>query len=208
MKRISTRSSSVWLSKYKKFQIADSSQGSDFLTTVFILGNNGSELQSLVLSQLSQRYRVTFVDKDGVISKGNGYELLFVATGKISVAQVDNSAVILEKNALTTLDAFPESTCVIAFSENEKQIRMLKNSSCKIYTCGFHEQDTFSYTSLCDDNVVVSLNREITALSGKKIQPLEFPLEIPKGADVYSVMAFTALRLLLDDFNSEIGDLY
>ena len=51
------------------------------------------------------------------------------------------------------------------------------------------------------------MNREVTAFSGKKIQPLEIPLEIPMGADIYSVIAFTALRILLDDFNSEIGEL-
>ena len=45
--------------------------------------------------------------------------------------------------------------------------------------------------------------------SGKKIQPLEIPLQIPDGADIYSVLAFTALRLLLDDYGSEdIGKLY
>ena len=178
------------------------------MTTIFVLGNKSSVLRKLILSELSLRYSVTFVDKDSVVSKGNGYELLFIGAKEISNAQLENAAVILQKDTLTSLEAFPESTAVIAFSENEKQMKLLKASSCKIYTCGYHKQDTFSYTSLCDENIVISLNREITALSGKKIQPLEIPSEIPKGADLYSFMAFTALRLLLDDYNSEIGTLY
>ena len=39
------------------------------------------------------------------------------------------------------------------------------------------------------------------------MQPLELPIEIPKGVDIYSVIAFTALRVMLDDFDSEIGEL-
>lgn len=178
------------------------------MTTIFILENECSELQSLILSELTLRYKVTLINENGVISKGQGYELLFVVARKISVAEIENAAVILEKDVLDSLAAFSRSTSVVAFSENDEQIRLLRDSSCKIYTCGFHKQDTFSYSSLGDDSVVISLNREITALSGKKIQPLEIPLEIPKGACVYSLMAFTALRLLLDDFDSEIGALY
>ena len=86
-------------------------------------------------------------------------------------------------------------------------MKALKSSGCHTITCGFRKTDTFSYSSLSDDGVVVTLNRELTAFSGKNIQPLEIPVELHKGTDIYSVIAFTALRVMLDDFNSEIGEL-
>ena len=176
------------------------------MTTIFICGeaeDNG--FATLLKNRLSKTYRITYVKNNSVSQWGKGYELLALELSEIKSVETDSPVFLLKKSCVPDFD-FPENGAVIAFSENEEQIKSLKNSSAHVITCGFGKTDTFSYSSLSDESVVVSLNRELTAFSGKKIQPLEIPLEL-QGTDVYSMIAFTALRILLDDFDSEIGEL-
>lgn len=177
------------------------------MTSIFICGEEQDESFRYLLQELlSETYRITYVKNKSVYQWGKGYELLALDMSEYKEIRTENPVLLLKKNCVPDT-VFPDSATVIACSENEEQIKALKSCNAHIITCGFGKTDSFSYSSLSDDRVVVSMNREVTAFSGKKIQPLEIPLEIPIGADIYSVIAFTALRILLDDFNSEIGEL-
>ena len=177
------------------------------MTAIFICGEKGDrDFEILFRDILSENYRITYIRDNCVYQWGGGYELMAADLESYGEIFVEKPLFLLKKDCVPHY-AFPKDSMVIAFSENEKQLTALKNQPIHPITCGFGKTDSFSYTSLSDENIVVSLNREITALSGKKMQPLELPLEIPKGVELYSVIAFTALRIMLDDYNSEIGEL-
>ncbi|MCM1054619.1 MAG: hypothetical protein NC394_03765 [Bacteroides sp.] len=177
------------------------------MTAIFICGEERDESFCLLLRDiLSETYRITYVKNRSVYQWGRGYELLALDMPDCGEIRTENPVLLLKKGCVPNM-RIPDNATVIACSENEEQIKALKTCGGHVITCGFGKTDTFSYSSLSDDRMVVSLNREVTAFSGKKIQPLEIPLEIPAGADIYSVIAFTALRILLDDYNSEIGEL-
>ena len=177
------------------------------MTAVFIAGDErDNEFMLLFRDTLSETYRITYVKNSSVFQWGGGYELTAVDFQRYDKVRAEGAVFLLKKSCVPDFE-FPSEAAVIACSENDEQIKSLKSSRAHVITCGYGKTDTFSYSSLSDDKIVVSLNREITALSGKKIQPFEIPLEIPEGISVYSVIAFTALRVLLDDYNSEIGEL-
>lgn len=181
-----------------------------FLTTIFILGDeNDCKFQQLLLDKLNATYRISYLKKRSNYCRGDGYELLAIENTGLSLCEFRRPLVLLKKDYSGRIGCIlPMEATIIACSENEKQIKALRRQHCHIITCGFRATDTFSYSSISDERIIVSLNREITALSGKKIQPLEIPVETTKEADIYSFIAFTALRLLLDDFESDIGRLY
>lgn len=177
------------------------------MTNIFICGSGqDGSFCYLLKNCLSETYRITYTNGRDIFQWGSGYELLAVDFPCYNEVKTENPVFLLKKDCVPDFD-FPDNGTVIACSENEEQIKALKSCSAHVITCGFGKTDSFSYSSILEDRVVVSLNREVTAFSGKKIQPLELPLEIPEGVDVYSMIAFTALRVLLDDFNSEIGRL-
>lgn len=177
------------------------------MTSVLIAGDEkDDEFMHMFRDRLSETYRITYIKNKSVYQWGSGYELLAADYSSYSELRTEGTVFLLKKSCKPDFD-FPPGAAVIACSENEEQIKALKSCQTHVITCGFGKTDTFSYSSLSDERIVVSLNREITALSGKKIQPLEIPLEIPEGISIYSMIAFTALRILLDDFNSEIGEL-
>lgn len=177
------------------------------VTAIFICGEKGDrDFEMLFKEILSENYRITYIRDNCVYQCGSGYELVAADLESYGEILAEKPLFLLKKDCVPD-HAFPKDSMVIAFSENEKQLTALKDQPIHPITCGFGKTDSFSYTSLSDERIVVSLNREITALSGKKMQPLELPLEIPKGVGLYSVIAFTALRIMLDDYNSEIGEL-
>jgi hypothetical protein len=180
------------------------------MTTVFLIGEREDiGLESLIKNNLSNTYSVTYI-KDGAVSRlGKGYNLLVIDTPRLELAELSECIVIMKDFGEVPAVSLPEKSIVIANSENTQQLERLESLGQRVISCGKNNRDTFSYTSLTYDGIVISLNREITAFSGKKIQPLEIPVKFNTAPDnVYDTIAYTALRLVLDDYDSEIGLLY
>ncbi|MCL2633148.1 MAG: hypothetical protein FWD34_01400 [Oscillospiraceae bacterium] len=180
------------------------------MTIVYTIGK-GSEkdMENLILTQLSKSYRVTYIKSKSLVQCGQGYEIIVADFPEIKSLYVDECIIVMKSGGIVPNIPLPEKSIIVVNSENIEQLTALKTDSKKrVITCGASEKDTLSYSSLTSDSIVISLNREITAFSGRVIQPLEIPLKLEKfPKDVYYPIAFTALRLLLDDFNSELGNL-
>jgi len=180
------------------------------LTTVFFVGGaEDSGLESLVKSNLTNTYSVTYIKETSVSRLGKGYDILVIDAPHLGVIELNESIIVMKAFGNVPCSALPEKSIVIANSENPEQLNVLEAIDCRVITCGNGKRDTLSYSSLTYDGIVISLNREITAFSGRKIQPLEIPVKFTYEPDnVYDTIAYTALRLILDDYDSEIGLLY
>ncbi len=176
------------------------------MTEIIIVGEgNDTALERLIKSTLSATYRVVYIKDNTMTDRGSGYELVCFDSRRPLLEGVENAVVIAKRSAMI-LPELPKSCTVIIDSDKPGQTASaLKNGTAAI-DCGFSPTATVSFTGETDDSLVISLNRSITALSGREIQPLEIPCP-KRGADTYTLMSFTALRLLLDDFDSELGKL-
>jgi hypothetical protein len=179
------------------------------MTTVFLIGEReDTGLESLIKSNLSNTYSVTYIKDNAVSRLGKGYDILVIDTPHAELIELSECIVVMKNFGEVPAVTLPEKSIVIANSENTQQLERLELLGQRVITCG-SGRDTLSYTSLTHDGIVISLNREITAFSGKKIQPLEIPVKFNTAPDnVYDIIAYTALRLILDDYDSEIGLLY
>ncbi len=178
------------------------------MTTIFIYGDKfDAAFKNLIINRLSKTYKIIYVFGGSYIEKGSGYELLFVEMSNPTQVICNSGIVLLKADASLPVNVFSHGTMVIANAQNVEQVSSLKNHKGNVITCGLCKKDTFSCTSNTAESLVISLNRAITALSGRKIEPLEIPVQ-QGNCDIYSLIAFTALRTVLDDFNSEIGKLY
>jgi len=173
------------------------------LSIVYVVGKSSDKaLEEIILSRLVESYRVTYVKNKSLVRAGKGYEIVVADSSEIKSLYVDECIIILKNGGIVPKIPLPEKSIIIVNSENTEQLVDLKNSGHSVITCGSSERDTLCCSSIGIDSVVVSLNREITAFSGRKIQPLEVPLKLDKmPKDIYYPIAFTALRLILDDFN-------
>ncbi len=176
------------------------------MTPIFIIGDTADcTLENLIRGCLSRTYNVTYIKGSEYSVQGCGYELVCFDCCTPVICGAENSVVIAKKDAVIPED-LPHDCTTVFCPENERQLCAVRKSGVLALDCGFSPRSTVSFSGSSENRLVITLNRTMTALSGREIQPLEFPVE-RYGADPYSLMCFTALRLLLDDFDSELGRL-
>lgn len=176
------------------------------MTEIVVIGDvNDTAIENLICSKLAMTYRVLYIKNTRFLDIGSGYELIVFECDK-PVIESAEAPIILAKRGAILPDILPEGSTVIVSSEDHYQLEAVRRCGAYALDCGISPTSTVSFTSETDDTLVISLNRSLHALSGREIQPLELP-NSKHGIDNYTLMSFTALRLLLDDFDSELGEL-
>ncbi len=176
------------------------------MTPIFIIGSRTDRgLEELIASTLTRTYTVTYIKGNEYSVRGSGYELNCFDCADPCISGAENS-IVIAKTAAQLPDALPPDCTAIFSAEDPRQLAAVRKNGVFAVDCGFSPRSTVSFSGSSDDTLVISLNRSVTALSGREIQPLEIPVP-RRGADPYTLMSFTALRLLLDDFDSELGQL-
>lgn len=175
------------------------------MTDIFLTGSkDDKEIEQLIKTRLSESYSITYVCGEDITENGNGYNIAVFDFEKPHIGV--NSGVLLMKENGEIPSYLPENIIAIINSDNPTQLRAIQDKKIHAVTCGTSNTATVSFSSETDEDIMISLNRSITAMSGKIIQPLEIPIR-KRGAERYSLMSYTALRLILDDYNSELGRL-
>lgn len=177
----------------------------DFMTNIFVTGSIiDNEIEFLIKSRLSKSYCITYIKENSFFEAGKGYNLT-VFESESPVINTVSGIILLKENGIVP-NNIPENVTAIINADNEEQLKSVQKNHLRAITCGTCNTATISFTSETEDTLMISLNRGLTALSGKEIEPLEIPTE-KGGANRYSLMSYIALRLLLDDYNSELGKL-
>ena len=103
----------------------------------------------------------------------------------------DTDCVILTGD-ISVIEKIPENSDVIVSSDDKEALKILSSEKMNVITCG-GAKDTIGYSSNSDDEIVVSVQREIFSLNGKKYEPFEIPLIKLSGETEYSAMAYIGI---------------
>ena len=103
----------------------------------------------------------------------------------------DTDCVILTGD-ISVIEKIPENADIIVSSDNKDALKKLSSEKMNVITCG-GAKDTIGYSSNSDDEIVVSVQREILSLSEKKYEPFEIPLIKFSGETEYSAMAYVGI---------------
>lgn len=175
------------------------------MTDIFVTGNSeDTEMEKLIKNRLARNYTVTYINHDSFTESGKGYNLIVMDSRSPLINA--RGGVLLMKEDGDVPKELPADITAIINADNKTQLESAMQQGIRTITCGLGTTATISFSSETEEKLTVSLNRGITALSGKNIEPLEIPIEKEQFGK-YSLMSFAALRLLLDDFDSELGKL-
>lgn len=175
------------------------------MTDIFVTGDKkDTEMERLIKNRLSRNYAITYINRESFTKSGEGYNLIVLDSDN-PVISVNNSILLMKENGIVP-QTLPKDITAIINTDNKSQLEAIQKHGIRVVTCGTSSTATISFSSETEDILTVSLNRGITALSGKNIEPLEIPVE-KEIYNRYPLMSFAALRLLLDDFDSELGKL-
>nr|WP_317412054.1 hypothetical protein [uncultured Solibaculum sp.] len=99
------------------------------------------------------------------------------------------------KSPASTGFRIPDGVPCLVESTNTAALCSLMSSSHTAICCGLSSKDTFSVSSLRDHEAVVSVQRHLTALDGRPIEPGDIPIRLSRAQSAYSIMASCAILL-------------
>lgn len=176
------------------------------MTDVIITGFDNGETERLLRENLSENYCINYFGKQRFSRFGKGYRINCIESENVRIRDIGTAVILIRGGSLPDIDGISENSVVIVDADSPEQLRIAESLGMYTVTCGTAPSSTISYTGESDEYLTVSLNRSISALSGRIIEPLEIPVK-KLGYSRYPLMSITALRLVLDDCNSELGGL-
>ncbi len=165
------------------------------LPTVILFGNEKDKsITKPLFRTLSDRYRVTLLEKNRILTKGGGAPVLLIDTPELTLRQNECCLVLLKRHRnLKRLCVPPHTTTV--FSVEKPLPKKLIGLCPQGIACGGHE-GSLSFSSITPERSMISLQRRMTDCFGSVIEPMEIAVKTDR-ADPYAVLASVAAALWL-----------
>ncbi len=177
--------------------------GVTFLLCIcFVKNVNDYSIEEALVDKLSKHYNIFQINRKNSCQKGIGDALLFFDS--------ENSEELISESCMIVFDEgadfkIPDIKCkkivAVVRSEDKAVISELSKFEIPVLTCGPFQKDTFTYSSVTEEKFVVSLQRAITSLSGRVIEPFEVPIEKKENESLFCVLSYAAILAQFDDYN-------
>lgn len=90
----------------------------------------------------------------------------------------------------------PSGICSILESGNQQAAALLQNSKSPVVTCGMSTKDTLSVASVEEDGAVLSLQRNVSTLDGRLVEPHDFRVSFRAGMRSQQLLSISMILLL------------
>ncbi|HHW46639.1 MAG TPA: hypothetical protein GXX17_07010 [Clostridiales bacterium] len=169
------------------------------MTTVILYGNAQDSVYDDINSLMSN-YGITTFDGEKLSQNNGGGDFLFIKRSEPLILDLPKGIIVfLNKIDKVFNLKIPKGFTAITRSENSAALKVLKTIGINAITCGMASVDTLTLSSVLEDSVLVSLQREIQTLSGKTLEPAEFPIKVSKSYSEYGILAACGILLLSEN---------
>jgi len=164
------------------------------LTSVVLYGDRDIIFCNFLCKALSNFGKVSFIGESRILIDDNCDFLIIEKTGDISLLG-ESKFVIFNKHLSKTLKICTKTTAIVS-SSNEAALNYLSQSSQKTISCSMSTKDTISLSSITDESAVISLQRQLSDINGRIIEPHDMRVKLSEPADEYYICAAYALLLI------------
>ena len=161
------------------------------MIAVFVSSDNEIEDLKSLFSLLSRKHHVSVIDNSRTAIEKNAEILLLPLHNDSISAKCDCAAILLSPS--NHAKALPECCTVLCF--DRQAALCCGGKERQVISCGMHNKDTVTLSSMESGKPVLSLQRRLTAFSGNIIDVGEFPL-ITDEQNHRALMAAAVLLLL------------
>lgn len=108
--------------------------------------------------------------------------------------------IIIFKNSIKNVkyhNTIPSKSTCILNSENSYAANILAKQKISAISCGMSSKNTFTISSINYPKISISLQRQIYSINHNLIEPQEFIINATQEYDPYSILAFSAVTILL-----------
>lgn len=164
------------------------------MTAVFVGKGVNCAFKQTVLKLIKEKTEVFEISGDQIEKTAAQNVPTLIFSNSLQSVKVPDAAVFLNKNE--SAEIFGEGYLIFD-SSNPEDIQAAKNSGGEVITCGLSLRDSVTFSSLTEENCVISIQRSITRFDGKKTEPREIPCKIDAADDKYAVLCANLLLAFL-----------
>ena len=173
------------------------------MVKIILLGQHHNRyLERFFIENLSEHYCLTAFSEDGILSIGQGKNLMLFSLSALSYCRADHCISVLTPHTKLP-EPLPAGTIVIAASDDERQLKSLAKAQIPVITCGLSSKDTFTFSSKEEESAVVALMRSVKSVYGHTIEPMEVPITFPPKTDDFTLLSYMASLILTETISAQ-----
>ena len=165
-----------------------------YMTAVFVGKGVNCAFSKTVLKILKSKIEVFEISDTRIEKQTSQKAITVIFSNSPKLVNVNDAAVFLNQNTSAEISG---EKYLIFDSSNQCDIKAAKNSGGEVITCGLSLRDSVTFSSMTEENCVISIQRSITGFDGKKTEPREIPCKIEACDDKYAVLCANLLLVLL-----------
>ena len=161
---------------------------------VILLGGRKSKYEKEIIKILKKHGASYYSDK---IINHPGGKFSCISIYKPTLITAEKAiAVFTEKTQKFAKQLFPIGIIGICEDQNKEALDSFKNNNNAVITCGANNKNTVTVSSFNNDSFLITLQRTVIDINGKKIEPCEFKIKITEKFMPYSILAGAAVLIL------------
>lgn len=168
------------------------------MTTVVLCGEReDAGIRRILMRVLSRYGGIQWYDGQKIQASRKNPEFFLYETTHIPKCE-ETEGILIFKNLfyLHQGEKAPEGFVPILDAQNIAAASALQGTQAVGITCGASPRDTLSMASLRDDSAVISLQREIKDLGGKRWEPHDRTIRLEMRSEMYPILVSCAVLLL------------
>jgi len=175
------------------------------MTTVILYGLTGGFVAEDIKRILSH-YGLIYVCGSRIQEENSKPKYLIIEyTTTANIDTSDGIIVMTGEISSSSHLIIPQGYKGIVYSSDIGALELLKRNQVTTITCGMSSTDTLMLSSIGEDTASVCLQRKIITLSGKEIEPREYPVKLKERITDYALLAAFGILLLTDTEPQDIA---
>ena len=162
---------------------------------VLLFSNRKSKLEKEIKDILTA-FGADFIS-DKSVSANGGFFTVAICYKKTEINIKKGSALIIDDTNRFKDQEFPKEIIGICEDSNTSAIDIFRLNNVPVLTCGISNKNTVTFSSIGKKEFVITLQREIIGLNGKRIFPCDVKLEFSKEYSPEAVLLSVSVICLL-----------
>lgn len=133
---------------------------------------------------------------DRAVFSGNSPITIISVYKKTDLKLNKGIAVMLDNTDKFANQDLPYGIIGICEDTNINALEIFSKNNISVISCGMNSKNTLTLSSLNNENLFITLQRTITDIFKKEIDPSEFKIKLKKAYQPFSIMASIAIMLL------------
>ncbi len=161
---------------------------------VILFSSRHSKIEAEI-TEILQKHGANRIS-DKLVLENDGKLTLISVYKKTEISVKKGIAVFLEENERFANQKLPKGILGICQENNKTALKAMKNSNIPVITCGANHKNTVSLSSISDIGFQATVQRSITNINGKIIDPGEYNLKLSKKYSLFAVMVSFCILLI------------